>query len=130
MNEHHPVLVQYRNRRSEGDPSDLLLCSSICLYLLYARKRNVMSQQELTDYIMERQGSEGVWERKVSECLTSSVDENSLKEYIHRGQEFGRISFDYSDRDTVLGKLYFISSSCGCSSLVRCCSPSYSTTIS
>lgn len=47
----------------------------------------------------------GVWERKVSECLTSSVDENSLKEYIHRGQEFGRISFDYSDRDTVLGKL-------------------------
>ena len=64
-----------------------------------------MSQQELTDYIMERQSSEGVWERKVSECLTSSVDENSLKEYIHRGQEFGRISFDYSDRDTVLGKL-------------------------
>ena len=64
-----------------------------------------MSQQELTDYIMERQSSEGVWERKVSGCLTSSVDENSLKEYIHRGQEFGRISFDYSDRDTVLGKL-------------------------
>lgn len=70
-----------------------------------ADEDKVMSQQELTDYIMERQSSEGVWERKVSECLTSSVDENSLKEYIHRGQEFGRISFDYSDRDTVLGKL-------------------------
>jgi len=61
-----------------------------------ADEDKVMSQQELTDYIMER---------KVSGCLTSSVDENSLKEYIHRGQEFGRISFDYSDRDTVLGKL-------------------------
>ena len=70
-----------------------------------ADEDKVMSQQELTDYIMERQSNEGVWERKVSECLTSSVDENSLKEYIHRGQEFGRISFDYSDRDTVLGKL-------------------------
>ena len=70
-----------------------------------ADEDKVMSQQELTDYIMERQSSEGVWERKVSGCLTSSVDENSLKEYIHRGQEFGRISFDYSDRDTVLGKL-------------------------
>ena len=70
-----------------------------------ADEDKVMSQQELTDYIMERQSSEGVWERKVSECLTSSVDEDSLKEYIHRGQEFGRISFDYSDRDTVLGKL-------------------------
>lgn len=67
--------------------------------------KQIMSQQELTDYIMERQSNEGVWERKVSGCLTSSVDENSLKEYIHRGQEFGRISFDYSDRDTVLGKL-------------------------
>lgn len=70
-----------------------------------ADEDKVMSQQELTDYIMERQSNEGVWERKVSGCLTSSVDENSLKEYIHRGQEFGRISFDYSDRDTVLGKL-------------------------
>ena len=70
-----------------------------------ADEDKVMSQQELTDYIMEQQSNEGVWERKVSECLTSSVDENSLKEYIHRGQEFGRISFDYSDRDTVLGKL-------------------------
>ncbi len=70
-----------------------------------ADEDKVMSQQELTDYIMERQSSEGVWERKVSGCLTSSVDEISLKEYIHRGQEFGRISFDYSDRDTVLGKL-------------------------
>ena len=70
-----------------------------------ADEDKVMSQQELTDYIMERQSSEGVWERKVSGCMTSSVDENSLKEYIHRGQEFGRISFDYSDRDTVLGKL-------------------------
>lgn len=70
-----------------------------------ADEDKVMSQQELTDYIMERQSNEGVWERKVSGCLTSSIDENSLKEYIHRGQEFGRISFDYSDRDTVLGKL-------------------------
>ena len=70
-----------------------------------ADEDKVMSQQEMTNYIMERQSSEGVWERKVSECLTSSVDENSLKEYIHCGQEFGRISFDYSDRDTVLGKL-------------------------
>ena len=46
-----------------------------------ADEDKVMSQQELIDYIMERQSSEGVWERKVSECLTSSVDENSLKEY-------------------------------------------------
>ena len=50
-----------------------------------ADEDKVMSQQEFTDYIMERQSSEGVWERKVSGCLTSSVDENSLKEYIHRG---------------------------------------------
>lgn len=70
-----------------------------------ADEDKVMSQRELTDYIMEQQSSEGVWERKVSECPNTSVDEKSLKEYIHRGQEYGRISFDYTDRDTVLGKL-------------------------
>lgn len=70
-----------------------------------ADEDKVMSQQELTAYIMEKQSREGTWERRVSECLTSSVDEKALRDYIHRGQESGRISFDYTDRETVLGKL-------------------------
>ena len=70
-----------------------------------ADEDKAMSQQELTGYIMKRQSSEGVWERKVSECSVDSVDEKSLREYIRRGQEYGRISFDYTDRNTVLGKL-------------------------
>lgn len=70
-----------------------------------ADEDKVMSQQELTAYIMERQSNEGVWERKVSVCPTTAVDEKSLKEYIRRGQDSGRIGFDYTDRDTVLSKL-------------------------
>lgn len=70
-----------------------------------ADEDRVMSQQELTSYIMEKQSREGTWERRVSECLTSSVDEKILRDYIRRGQESGRISFDYTDRETVLSKL-------------------------
>lgn len=40
-----------------------------------ADEDKVMSQQELTAYIMERQSNEGVWERKVSVCPTTAVDE-------------------------------------------------------
>lgn len=70
-----------------------------------ADEDKVMSQQELTSYIVEKNGGEGAWERKVSDYPISAVNEKSLQEYIHRGQESGRISFDYTDRETVLGKL-------------------------
>lgn len=70
-----------------------------------ADEDKVMSQQELTAYIMKKQDMGSTWERKTSGCLINSVDEKSLREYILRGHESGRISFDYTDRETVLGKL-------------------------
>ena len=70
-----------------------------------ADEDKIMSQQELTEYIMKRQSSEGVWERKISDASIDSANERILKEYVRRGQESGRISFDYTDKETVLGKL-------------------------
>ncbi len=68
-----------------------------------ADEDKVMSQQELTDYIMEQQATKVYGSAKFPITRPARWTGNFLSKYIHRGQEFSRINFDYSDRDTVLG---------------------------
>lgn len=68
---------------------------------LQITKGYVRLKMECKDYILAQ--------KTAIDALRFDPKDSELNMYailaIHRGQEFGRISFDYSDRDTVLGKL-------------------------
>ncbi len=64
-----------------------------------------MTPQELAAYIRDNASEGNQWERFISDKKTEEADEELLKKYVEKAKTAGRISFDYTDRDTVLKKL-------------------------
>ncbi len=64
-----------------------------------------MDNEMLRQFYLSQRQDYTEWENADSKASVTEIDENLLKEYIARGREKGRISMEYSDSVTVLGKL-------------------------
>lgn len=64
-----------------------------------------MTPQELTSYIRDNASEGNQWENFTSNKLVDDADEELLRQYVERARAAGRISFEYTDKATVLRKL-------------------------
>lgn len=64
-----------------------------------------MDNDALRNYYLSQKVDYSEWETAASGIPIKAADEKELKEYINRGKEKGRINFDYSSKDKVLGRL-------------------------
>ncbi len=64
-----------------------------------------LSPQQLAEYMRRRNESQNSWESHISGFSVDQADESTVKDYIKRGKEAGRITFEYTDKKTVLNKL-------------------------
>ena len=64
-----------------------------------------MTPQELANYIRENASEGNQWENFISNKLVDEADEELLRQYVEKAKAAGRISFEYTDRSTVLKKL-------------------------
>ena len=66
----------------------------------------LMSPQQIEEYVMRKNDSSNIWEQQVSDYTVERVEDVLLKRYIDRAREIKRIDFEYSDKKTVLNKLF------------------------
>jgi len=64
-----------------------------------------MTPQELAKYIRDNASEGNQWENFISNKLVDDADEELLRQYVEKAKTAGRISFDYTDKETVLKKL-------------------------
>lgn len=64
-----------------------------------------MTPQELANYIRDNASEGNQWENYISNKLVDDADEELLRQYVEKAKAAGRISFDYTDKATVLKKL-------------------------
>ncbi|MBQ7444443.1 MAG: putative DNA binding domain-containing protein [Clostridia bacterium] len=64
-----------------------------------------MTPQELANYIRDNASEGNQWENYTSNKLVDDADEKLLRQYVEKAKAAGRISFDYTDKATVLKKL-------------------------
>ncbi len=74
-------------------------------YLRFADRDRIMDQQMLLQFFEQKKISYINWENSNSNCLIDSIKENTLKEYIVRGNECGRIKFEFDNKQKVLNRL-------------------------
>jgi ATP-dependent DNA helicase RecG len=67
--------------------------------------------KELTKFIQNNQTDENRWENQVSNRTVDDVDEGLLKSFVKQAQEAGRLSIEYTDKQTVLNQLELTSGS-------------------
>ena len=64
-----------------------------------------MTPQELANYIRDNASEGNQWENYTSNKLVEDADEALLKKYVDKARTAGRISFDYTDKASVLKRL-------------------------
>lgn len=71
-----------------------------------ADEDKVMSQKELTAYVLKNENSENAWERNISDYTVHQVSDKDIIDYLERGHSAKRIDFEYSDKVSALNKLF------------------------
>ena len=66
----------------------------------------LMSPERIEEYVMKKNDNTNLWEQQVSDYTVEKVEDVLLENYIDRAREIKRIDFDYSDKKTVLNKLF------------------------
>lgn len=74
-------------------------------YLRFGDRDKVMDQQMLSNYFESKKQSYINWENSNSNCLIDDIEDSTLIEYIKKGNECGRISFKYDNKEKVLNRL-------------------------
>lgn len=65
-----------------------------------------MSPSELERYILNKNSFADKWENKISNTDIEAVDEKLLKRYLDKAKDKKRINLEYTDKKTVLNKLF------------------------
>ena len=76
----------------------------------FADEDKAISDTELERLFKSRQKDYSLWENDISQSTLDNIDEGFLKSLIRKGNESGRINFEYSDIKTVASKLGLLSS--------------------
>ncbi len=76
----------------------------------FADEDKAISDTELERLFKSRQKDYSLWENDISQSTLDNIDEGFLKSLIRKGNESGRINFEYSDIKTVVSKLGLLSS--------------------
>ena len=74
-------------------------------YLRFHDEDTQMDNDALRDYMLSSRKDYSEWENKKSQSTIDDVDEVELKKYVERANEIKRLSIEYHDVKTTLGKL-------------------------
>ena len=84
-------------------------------YLAYGRaymrvgdEDRQLSQREIKKLILKVEEQNNRWEDKSSDITLDDIDEETIINFIKKGKEKGRISFDYTNKKDILTKLNLI----------------------
>ena len=84
-------------------------------YLAYGRaymrtsdEDKQLSMKELRRLIVKNEIDNEKWEDRPSDITLDDIDEDTLKDFIEKGKNKGRISFDYTTKEDILKKLNLI----------------------
>jgi ATP-dependent DNA helicase RecG len=61
-----------------------------------------LSPLQLAEYMRQRNEFQNSWESHISDFFVEQADESTVRNYIKRGREAGRITFEYTDKKTII----------------------------
>lgn len=77
-------------------------------YIRVVDEDKKISQKELKKLILKNEERNNKWEEKPSNITINEIDEETLRNFIQKGNEKGRISFKYTDKEEILKRLKLV----------------------
>ena len=77
------------------------------MYIRVGESNKALSPHKIETLILSKKRS--LWESEISERQLKDVDTKTLKDYMKRANEEGRINFKYSNAKTTLKRLHLLS---------------------
>lgn len=87
----------------EGD--DLPYLAYGRAYMRVGDEDRQLSQKEIKKLILKVEEKNNRWEDKISDITLDEIDEETLINFVAKGKEKGRISFDYTNKKDILTRL-------------------------
>lgn len=79
-------------------------------YMRVGDEDRQLTQKEIKKIIFKVEEKNNKWEEKTSTISLDNIDEETIKDFIKKGNENGRINFKYTNKENVLKKLNLIDS--------------------
>lgn len=77
-------------------------------YIRVGDEDRQLSLKEMKKIILKAEEKNNKWEEKPSDITLEDIDEETLKKFIKKGKEKGRISYDYTNKEEILTRLGLI----------------------
>lgn len=77
-------------------------------YIRVGDEDKKITQKELRRLILKIEEKNNKWEEKPNDITLEDIDETTLKNFIKKGKEKGRISYDYTNKEEMLKRLGLI----------------------
>lgn len=77
-------------------------------YIRVGDEDRQLSLKEMKKIILKAEEKNNKWEEKPSDITLEDIDEETLKNFIKKGKEKGRISYDYTNKEEILTRLGLI----------------------